>query len=149
MEIKQLDLVIRLAAEQCSGALERLGVARAQWQSVSQQMQQLQDYQAQYVAQAQHESQQGISVQALAEGRRFIGELDGLIATQQQSVDQQAANLQTVTEQWIEAARYQEAVERLREQRLSEQVQRLERHEQQRVDDLYAVQHVMRAGGLS
>lgn len=145
MQLRQLSLVIRLAGEQREEASQRLGTGKQQWQAATQQLEQLQSYQAQYIGQAQQASQQGIPVQALAEGRRFIAELEGLIATQQQSVNQQSANLQALTEQWIEATRYLNAVNRLKDKRVAEQQWSLERREQQLVDDLYSVQQKMQA----
>ena len=144
MQVAQLNLVIRLAGEQRDEAAQRLAAGREQWQGASQQLEQLQHYQRQYVGQVQRESQQGIAVQTLMESRRFIAELEGLIATQQQTVAQQDANLQVLTEQWVAARQYLNAVERLKDSRLREQRQSAERQEQQLVDDLYSVQQTLR-----
>ena len=121
MQIKQLQLVIRLAEEQRDAAATQLASGKAQWQAAQDQLEQLQRYQGQYVAQAKQEAQQGISVQTLFEGRRFIAELDDLIMKQQQAVEQQASVLQSLTEQWMETARYVEALERLKTLRVNEQ----------------------------
>ena len=147
MNSKQLDLVIRLASEQRDAAAARLAAARAQWQSATEQLQQLQAYQAQYVAQAQRESQQGISVQALSEGRRFIAELDDLIATQNSTVAQQASAMETQAEHWTEAARYLQSVERFKVLKLNEQAVANQRREQQQADDLYAIRRSALASG--
>ena len=87
-------------------------------------------------------------MQTLMEGRRFIAELEGLIATQQQTVAQQEANLQVLTEQWVAASQYLNAVERLKDSRLREQRQSAERREQQLLDDLYSVQQTLRQAGV-
>lgn len=144
MQVAQLNLVIRLAGEQRDEAAQRLAAGREQWQGASQQLEQLQHYQRQYVGQVQRESQQGIAVQTLMESRRFIAELESLIATQQQTLAQQDANLQVLTEQWVAASQYLNAVERLKDSRLSEERQSAERREQQLVDDLYSVQQTLR-----
>ena len=144
MQIAQLNLVIRLAGEQRDEAAQRLAAGRQQWQGANQQLEQLQNYQRQYIGQVQRESQQGIAVQNLVEGRRFIAELEGLIATQQQTVAQQETNLQVLTEQWVAASQYLNAVERLKDSRLREQQQSAERREQQLVDDLYSMQQTLR-----
>lgn len=144
MRIEQLNLVIRLAADQRDAAAQRLAAGREQRQGAGQQLEQLQNYQRQYVGQVQRESQQGIAVQTLMESRRFIAELEGLIATQQQTVAQQDANLQVLTEQWVTASQYLNAVERLKDSRLREQRQSADRREQQLVDDLYSVQQSLR-----
>ena len=91
--------MIRLAEEQCDAAATQLASGKAQWQAAQDQLEQLQRYQGQYVAQAKQEAQQGISVQTLFEGRRFIAELDDLIMKQRQAVEQQASVLQSLTEQ--------------------------------------------------
>jgi len=139
MNSKQLDLVIRFAIEQRDAAAARLAQVRDQWQAATEQQQQLQAYQEQYVAQAQRESQLGISVQALAEGRRFIAELDDLIATQQQTVAQQAAAMETQADRWMEAARYLQSVERFKALKNYEESMTVQRREQQQADDLYAL----------
>ena len=141
MNIKQLRLVIRLAEEQRDAATAQLASGKAQWQSAQDQLEQLQRYQGQYVVQAKQEAQRGISVQALFEGRRFIAELDELIMKQQKNVEQQALVLQSLTEQWMEAARYVEALERLNTLRVHEQQRVLDRQEQQLADDQYAMRH--------
>ena len=141
MQIKQLQLVIRLAEEQRAAAATQLASGKAQWQGAQDQLEQLQRYQGQYVAQAKQEAQQGISVQTLFEGRRFIAELDDLIMKQQQAVEQQASVLQSLTEQWMETARYVEALEQLKTLRVNEQQRALDRQEQQLADDQYAMRH--------
>ena len=141
MRIKQLQLVIRLAEEQRDAAATQLASGKAQWQAAQDQLEQLQRYQGQYVAQAKQEAQQGISVQTLFEGRRFIAELDDLIMKQRQAVEQQASVLQSLTEQWMDAARYVEALERLNTLRVNEQQRVLDRQEQQLADDQYAMKH--------
>ena len=142
MQIKQLALVIRLAEEQRDAAATQLASGKAQWQGAQDQLEQLQHYQGQYVVQAKQEAQRGISVQALFEGRRFIAELDDLIMKQQQNVEQQAAVLQSLTEQWMDAARYVQALEQLKGLRVAEQQREQDRCEQQLVDDQYAIRNL-------
>ena len=141
MQIKQLALVIRLAEEQRDAAATQLASGKAQWQGAQDQLEQLQHYQGQYVVQAKQEAQRGISVQALFEGRRFIAELDDLIMKQQQNVEQQASVLQSLTEQWMDAARYVQALEQLKALRVAEQQRAQDRREQQFVDDQYAIRN--------
>ncbi len=141
MQIKQLRLVIRLAEEKRDLAAGQLASGKAQWQLAQDQLEQLQAYQDQYVTQAKREAQQGISVQALFEGRRFIAELDGLIIKQGHAVEQQGAVLQSLSEQWMDAARYVQALERLKILRTSQQQRLQDRHEQQLADDLYAIRN--------
>ncbi len=141
MQIKQLALVIRLAEEQRDAAAGQLASGKAQWQGAQDQLEQLQQYQGQYVVQAKQEAQRGISVQALFEGRRFIAELDDLIMKQQQNVEQQASVLQSLTEQWMDAARYVQALEQLKGLRVAEQQRAQDRREQQLVDDQYAIRN--------
>ena len=141
MQIKQLALVIRLAEEQRDAAATQLASGKAQWQGAQDQLEQLQHYQGQYVVQAKQEAQRGISVQALFEGRRFIAELDDLIMKQQQNVEQQASVLQSLTEQWMDAARYVQALEQLKALRVAEQQRAQDRREQQLVDDQYAIRN--------
>jgi flagellar FliJ protein len=141
VQIKQLALVIRLAEEKRDAAANQLAAGTASWQSAQDQLEQLQNYQDQYVAQAKREAQQGISVQALFEGRRFIAELDGLIVKQQQAVDQQASVLQSLTEQWADATRYMKALEQVKAVRLSEQQLEQDRRDQQLADDQYAIRN--------
>ncbi len=141
MQIKQLTLVIRLAQERRDAAVGQLAAGKAQWQVAQDQLEQLQSYQDQYVAQAKQEARQGISVQALFEGRRFIAELDDLIMKQQQNVEQQASVLQSLTEQWMDAARYVQALEQVKGLRVAEHQREQDRREQQLVDDQYAVRN--------
>ena len=141
MKIKQLQLVIRLAEEQRDAAATQLAAGKAQWQGSQDQLEQLQRYQGQYVVQAQQEAQRGISVQALFEGRRFIAELDDLIMKQQQTVEHQASALQSLTEQWMEAARYVQALEQLGALRVAEQQRDQDRRDQQLADDQYAIRN--------
>ena len=141
MQIKQLAFVIRLAEEQRDAAATQLASGKAQWQGAQDQLEQLQHYQGQYVVQAKQEAQRGISVQALFEGRRFIAELDDLIMKQQQNVEQQASVLQSLTEQWMDAARYVQALEQLKALRVVEQQRAQDRREQQLVDDQYAIRN--------
>jgi flagellar FliJ protein len=141
VQIKQLALVIRLAEEKRDAAANQLAAGTTSWQSAQDQLEQLQNYQDQYVAQAKREAQQGISVQALFEGRRFIAELDGLIVKQQQTVDQQASVLQSLTEQWADATRYMKALEQVKAVRLSEQQLEQDRRDQQLADDQYAIRN--------
>ena len=60
---------------------------------------------------------------------------------QRQAVEQQASVLQSLTEQWMDAARYVEALERLNTLRVNEQQRVLDRQEQQLADDQYAMRH--------
>jgi flagellar export protein FliJ len=105
------------------------------------QLEQLQRYQGQYVVQAKQEAQLGISVQALFEGRRFIAELDDLIMKQQQNVEQHASVLQSLTEQWMDAARYVQALEQLETLQLAERQREQDRRDQQFADDQYAIRN--------
>jgi flagellar FliJ protein len=141
MQIKQLRLVIRLAQQQRDAAASQLASGKAQWQAAQEQLEQLQRYQGQYVNQAKQEASQGISVQALFEGRRFIAELDDLIMKQRQAVEQQASILQSLTEQWMDTARHVQALERLEVLRLTEQQRAQDRREQQLADDQYAIRN--------
>jgi flagellar export protein FliJ len=141
MNIKQLRLVIRLAEEQRDAATAQLASGKAQWQVAQDQLEQLQRYQGQYVVQAKQEAQLGISVQALFEGRRFIAELDDLIMKQQQNVEQQASVLQSLTEQWMDAARYVQALEQLETLQLAERQREEDRRDQQLADDQYAIRN--------
>ena len=141
MNIKQLRLVIRLAQQQRDAAASQLASGKAQWQAAQEQLEQLQRYQGQYVNQAKQEASQGISVQALFEGRRFIAELDDLIMKQRQAVEQQASILQSLTEQWMDTARHVQALERLEVLRLTEQQRAQDRREQQLADDQYAIRN--------
>ena len=141
MQIKQLRLVIRLAQQQRDAAASQLASGKAQWQAAQEQLEQLQRYQGQYVNQAKQEASQGISVQALFEGRRFIAELDDLIMKQRQAVEQQASILQSLTEQWMDTARHVQALERLEVLRLTEQQRAQDRREQQLADDQYTIRN--------
>ena len=141
MQIKQLRLVIRLAQQQRDSAASQLASGKAQWQAAQEQLEQLQRYQGQYVNQAKQEASQGISVQALFEGRRFIAELDDLIMKQRQAVEQQASILQSLTEQWMDTARHVQALERLEVLRLTEQQRAQDRRDQQLADDQYAIRN--------
>ena len=141
MQIKQLRLVIRLAQQQRDAAASQLASGKAQSQAAQEQLEQLQRYQGQYVNQAKQEASQGISVQALFEGRRFIAELDDLIMKQRQAVEQQASILQSLTEQWMDTARHVQALERLEVLRLTEQQRAQDRREQQLADDQYAIRN--------
>ena len=141
MNIKQLRLVIRLAEEQRDAATTQLASGKAQWQVAQDQLEQLQRYQGQYVVQAKQEAQLGISVQALFEGRRFIAELDDLIMKQQQNVEQQASVLQSLTEQWMDAARYVQALEQLETLQVAKGQREQDRREQQFADDQYAIRN--------
>ena len=141
MNIKQLRLVIRLAEEQRDAATAQLAAGKAQWQAAQDQLEQLQRYQGQYVVQAKQEAQLGISVQALFEGRRFIAELDDLIMKQQQNVEQQASVLQSLTEQWMDAARYVQALEQLETLQVAKGQREQDRRDQQFADDQYAIRN--------
>lgn len=141
MSSNQLDIVIRMARERRDEAAQRLAEVQGLVQSAQTQLEQLQSYQQQYMTQSAATAAQGTSVQALADARKFIGELDNLIHAQQQTVDARERDIEAVAESWSEATRYLQAVEKLKALRDAEADQRSIKREQQLVDDVFSLKH--------
>lgn len=138
MAQSKLDIVIRMAEERRDDAARQLAEGRQRMQDALDQIQQLEQYQQQYVEQNRQESTRGISVQSLAEARRFIAELSDLIGAQQNMLASREAEVDALTNAWTEASRYLQAVEKLAMMRANEEQLAQIKREQQMQDDLFA-----------
>ena len=138
MAKSQLDMVIRMAVERRDEAAQRLADGQAAVRAAQEQVDQLTQYQQMYIEQNQQQSTRGISVQALSESRRFIGELSNLIRAQQDTVSARERDAEGLAEAWREATRYLQAVEKLSELRANEAKVARDKREQQQMDDLYS-----------
>lgn len=140
MSNRQLKMVIRLAEEQRDQAAQRLAEGQSRLQAAESQLQQLRDYQQQYISSSDSEALAGVSIQSLMDARRFIGELDSVITAQMRVVADREHEVAQLSENWIETMRYLQGIERLAELRAADEQLRLTKREQQLMDDLYAQQ---------
>lgn len=141
MAADQLDIVIRMARERRDEAAQRLADAQSLVQGAVEQLQQLRDYQGQYIQQSETTASRGVSVQALADARKFIGELDSLILAQQSAVTARERDAEAMSQHWSEAMGYLQAVEKLKAIRDAEATRKAIKREQRLMDDAYAQQH--------
>ena len=140
MATKQLGLVLRLAREQRDAAAARLAEAQQRLSGASEQLEQLINYQRQYAQQSDQTATRGVSVQALADARRFIAELDNVISAQRDRVASHEREVSGFADSWADATRYMQSIEQLIALRQAEEQQRQTKKEQQQADDLYAQQ---------
>jgi flagellar export protein FliJ len=140
MASKQLELVARLAREQQDLAAQGLAHAQQQLDAALAQQRQIIAYRDDYRTMAR--GGQGGRVQArhLIEARRFLGEIDNIVESQQQQVD--AAEQRVAQQQllWADAARYAQAIEKLAADRAREALQAADKRLQQQLDDFYGQQ---------
>lgn len=144
MAVSQLQRVVQIAEERRDEAAQRVAEAQQRLQEAVDQLDQLSGYQQQYIDQSAQEATRGVSAQALAESRRFVGELNGVIESQRGVVAQREREVAGMTESLVEATRYLKAVEQLIAMRKAEAEQRQVKKEQQLMDDLYGQQYVRR-----
>lgn len=137
---KQLDLVARLARERESAAAQALGQAQAQLADIEAQQRQILAYQAEYQNMARGARGGALTARNLVDARKFLDEINAIVATQQDRVN--AAEAQVVRQQqaWAEAARYTRAIEKLAAERAASAALAEDKRLQQQIDDFYGQQ---------
>lgn len=140
MASKQLELVARLAREQQDAAAQSLAQAQAQLDAALAQQRQLLAYRDDYRAMARGGEGGTLRVRHLVEARRFLTEIDNIVASQRQQIE--AAEQQVARQQlaWAEAARYTQAIEKLAADRARDAARAADRRQQQQLDDFYGQQ---------
>ncbi|MEE4203335.1 MAG: flagellar FliJ family protein [Halieaceae bacterium] len=140
MASKQLELVARLAREQQDLAAQGLAHAQQQLDAALAQQRQILAYRDDYRAMARGGEGGSIEVRQLVEARRFLGEIDTIVASQQQQVE--AAQQRVAQQQllWADAARYTQSIEQLAKDRARDLAQAADKRLQQQLDDFYGQQ---------
>ncbi|MCH8551276.1 MAG: flagellar export protein FliJ [Natronospirillum sp.] len=114
---KRLDVVLRLYQRREDQAAELVARARAELESHEAQLQQLQDYQADYERGAQTPDQGGVTMAQWKRLQDYIEQLDGIIRQQTRQVGLAQVELERVQVLWqnahLERRSMESAIERI------------------------------------
>ena len=140
---KRLELVIDIAQEAEDKAAATLSRLQQQVAEANHQLLQLEEYRDDYIKSAAIEAEQGVNIQRLVDGQRFMLQLEAALSAQRDVVFNREAEVEQARVVWQEAARYTQAVKELCKRRAMEQSIAEEKRQQKMIDDLYSVRKVM------
>ena len=133
----QLEIVQTLAERHEKEAGGRLSTAQANVASAQSQLNQVLDYRVDYYALATGSGKTVVDTNQLQTARHFLSQLDGIIARQQTTLQQNEVQLEQFCNAWVEAKRRLTAIRKLRESRARERSKEEEKAIQRLLDDLF------------
>lgn len=131
---QRLQTIIDLHSRQETDALQVLGRCRQQLEAQQAQLQQLQNYQQEYLGKLMERQQTGMNVSQLLEFRAFADKLDKAIDGQRQAVTRHESDVQRAQTKWEECHQRTKSLQKLGELAVAEEVKIDNRREQSEQD---------------
>lgn len=141
---ERLKVVLMVAEREEQAAAARLGEARQQLEREEGQLAQLQEYQAQYLADYR-ERRRGVDARSLMSYSGFLQRLGEALGGQEQKLAQVRHHLDQCRRQWQEKYHRRRSLEDMIERMRREENGALEQRQQRELDDL-AAQRMGRTG---
>jgi len=141
-----LSLVIELAQRKRDQALQALGRAQQQQQQALLQMSQLQGYSAETLLRWSERARNGVGMALLHTHQSFMWRLEHALEFQQNTLEQQAAEVQRRLQLLLQAERELASLHKYQQRRRQVRLLQQQRQEQKANDEMAAVQHRQHAG---
>ncbi len=132
---KRLEPIIKLAEQKKSDAGRRLASARDRQTTDQQQLNQLQEFLAEYNARFEQAAGAGMNAQQLCDYRIFLSNIDNAIAQKKQDSVRADRKVEESRHDWLEKHQRTEALVGAHEHMVRQQVSQRARREQKETDD--------------
>ncbi len=132
---QRLKVIANLYAENEKKGLEALGKAQTEMQRSQTQLENLQQYQQEYLDKYNANSEQGINISQLLEFRSFVGKLDKAIDDQKNEIAEMDTKVTIARKNWERHHQKTKSIEKVCNGAASEERKIEEKREQNEQDD--------------
>ncbi|MDX1302351.1 flagellar export protein FliJ [Photobacterium sp.] len=144
MSDSALELILNKTKDEEHQASLALNQARLEQGNYLQQLQQIEQYRLDYCKQFSVRGQQGLTASSYSHLQKFLTQLDETLAKQKEAGYQFDFQVEQCSEHWHEVRKKRRSIEWLLDKKKTERQQKLDRQEQQMMDEFSTLQFARR-----
>jgi len=144
MSDSALELILNITKDEEHQASLALNQARLERENYLQQLQQIEQYRLDYCKQFSARGQEGLTASSYSHLQKFLTQLDETLAKQKEAGYQFDHQVEQCSEHWHEVRKKRRSIEWLIDKKQTERQQKLDRQEQQMMDEFSTLQFARR-----